>query len=59
MIKKLNNIHQIKKVFLKSFSMGKAIFNIEFSSDVDNLIEDMARQGMYLQMTDGIYKLTI
>ena len=57
--KKLNNIHQIKKVFLKSFSMGKAIFNIEFSSDVDNLIEDMARQGMYLQMTDGIYKLTI
>lgn len=55
--KKLNNIQQIKKVYLKSFSMGKIIFTIEFSSGIDNLIESMASQGLYLQITNGIYTL--
>ncbi len=55
--KKLNDIAQVKKVYLKSFSLGKAVFTIEFSSGIDDLIEVMARNGLYLQITNGIYTL--
>ncbi|MBQ8870813.1 MAG: hypothetical protein IJ019_05500 [Alphaproteobacteria bacterium] len=57
--KKLNTISQIKSTSLKSAAVGKLKFTIGFSGSVNTLIEDMAQNGLYLQIINGTYTLNI
>ncbi len=57
--KKLNNLSSIKQVTLKIFSLGKVVFSINYSSGIDNLIEILAKQRLYLQNMNGVYTLKI
>ncbi|MBE6450538.1 MAG: hypothetical protein E7016_01070 [Alphaproteobacteria bacterium] len=57
--KKLNHIAQIKATGIKSAKVGKIGFWVKYSGSISELIENMAQNGLYLQINDNQYTLSI
>ena len=55
--KRLNKVLSVKKVDIKSFSIKRTIFTIDYAGNFDDLITALAQNGLYLQNTDGYYVL--